>query len=86
MCAASERCAAPQNKTSQALPPLTPTPMLFSRPHAHHHPAQVDAPFLLRALGERTPEQLLAAAAPVSELTCVCVAAAARSLALVSRR
>jgi hypothetical protein len=37
---------------------------------------QVDAPFLLRALGERTPEQLLAAAAPVAELTCVCVQSA----------
>jgi hypothetical protein len=42
-------------------------------PDAPRLAAQVDAPFLLRALGERTPEQLLAAAAPVAELTCVCV-------------
>jgi hypothetical protein len=33
----------------------------------------VDAPFLLRALSERSPEALLASAAPISELTCVCV-------------
>jgi len=35
----------------------------------------VDAPFLARALGDPTPAQLLARAAPVAELTCVCVPA-----------